>query len=118
MRSNVIIFISVLILLCVLISCSTQKRVATNLPDAIANDDPLVARGRIVFKLKCDKCHPDGQGGLGPPVIGTHLPGFLIRYRVRSKSFLLWMGRMPSFDKHEISKDDMKALLAFIRKYH
>ncbi|EJF09728.1 cytochrome c [Pontibacter sp. BAB1700] len=43
------------------------------------------------------------------------LPGGLIKFRVRSKAFLLGLGRMPSFKEHEIPDEDLDALVRYIK---
>jgi mono/diheme cytochrome c family protein len=77
--------------------------------------DATVREGQIVFKNQCQKCHPGGESGVGPPINNIHLPGFLVRARIRSRAFLLWMGRMPAFDKHEISKKEMDVLIQYLK---
>lgn len=96
--------------LCVF-SCSA-RRTKTDMRTA---EEPHLKAGRLVYKDKCQKCHPDGEGGVGPPLNSIHLPTFLIKARVRSRAFLLYTGRMPAFDKHEISKAEMKHLLVFVK---
>jgi mono/diheme cytochrome c family protein len=77
--------------------------------------DPKVTEGKLVFKNNCQRCHPNGEAGVGPPLNNIHLPGFLLRARIRSRAFLLWTGRMPSFKRQEISKKEMNVLVAYLK---
>ena len=62
----------------------------------------------------CQQCHPGGEAGVGPPINNIPLPGFTKRIRIRSKAFLLGLGRMPSFKKHEISRQEMDDLIVYM----
>lgn len=95
-----------------LAACS-QRRAEANLAGA---PELEAMAGAGVFKTHCQKCHPDGEAGVGPAINSVPLPGFLTRYRIRSRSFLLWTGRMPAFKHDEISGGDMDALIAYIKK--
>lgn len=56
----------------------------------------------------CYKCHPSGEAGLGPGLLNK--PGFAIRMQVRHG-----FGAMPAFKKNRINKEDMDALIAYIK---
>jgi mono/diheme cytochrome c family protein len=94
-----------------IVACSSRRTKT----DIKTSEDAALMAGRIIFKEKCQKCHPDGEGGVGPPLNSIHLPKFLIKAKVRSRAFLWYTGRMPAFDKHEISKKEMKELLVFVK---
>ncbi len=79
------------------------------------SEDPAIKEGRFVFKQNCQRCHPNGEAGVGPSLNNIHLPGFAIKGRVRSRAFLLWTGRMPQFDKHEITKKELNSLVRFMK---
>jgi mono/diheme cytochrome c family protein len=95
------------------VSCSA-RRVEKEWTTSEA-DDPLTKKGRLIFKNNCQRCHPNGEAGAGPPLNSIRLPGFLIKARVRSRAFLLWAGRMPAFDKHEISRSELQSLIHFMK---
>jgi|GEM_PF-2203145 len=78
-------------------------------------EDPVIKEGRLVFKAKCQPCHPNGEAGVGPEINTIKVPKFLLKARVRSRAFLLWTGRMPQFDKHEISPRELRSLVTFIK---
>jgi mono/diheme cytochrome c family protein len=95
--------------------CCTPRRLHVNLAAEHREEDPRVAAGRLVFKNHCQKCHPDGEAGEGPAINPAPLPGIVMRYRVRSRSIFLWMGKMPSFKRNELSRKEMNDLIAFIK---
>lgn len=96
-----------------LASCSS-RRVKKDMTDIDALD-PQIADGRLIFKDKCQKCHPNGEAGVGPALNNKKLPSVIIRARIRSRATFLWTGRMPSFNKHEISKTQLDALMAYLK---
>lgn len=71
---------------------------------------PDVARGRVVFMGKCDRCHPGGDAGLGPSLNNKPLPGFLLRFQTRHG-----LGAMPPFDEEELPGPDMEAVTAYLK---
>jgi hypothetical protein len=77
--------------------------------------DPVIMQGRLIFKNKCQPCHPNGEAGVGTEINTIRVPKFLLKARVRSRAFLLWTGRMPQFGKHEISPKELNSLVAFIK---
>jgi mono/diheme cytochrome c family protein len=83
--------------------------------DMTSSSQEKIEDGRLVFKYNCQKCHPNGEAGVGPPLNNIKLPRFIIRARVRSRAFLLWTGRMPAFKKHEISKKELSALVEYMK---
>ena len=108
--------IILIIVLSIIVSCGSPRRIETNLAkENITAEDQRIAAGRLIFKNNCQKCHPNGEAGEGPSLNNIHLPGVLLRYRVRSKSFVLWLGKMPSFNKSEISKKEMDGLIAYMK---
>jgi mono/diheme cytochrome c family protein len=72
-------------------------------------------RGQVVFMQQCHKCHPGGEAGVGPSINNVPLTGGLIKLRVRYRAFLLGVGRMPSFKKHEISREELNDLVRYIK---
>jgi mono/diheme cytochrome c family protein len=72
-------------------------------------------RGQVVFMRNCHKCHPGGEAGSGPSLNNIPLPGPLLKVRVRSRAFFLGIGRMPSFKKHEISRQELHDLVSYLK---
>jgi mono/diheme cytochrome c family protein len=97
----------------VFISCGTAKR-SEPVKGKMDIKSEGIAKGQMVFMNNCHKCHPGGQAGAGPSINNIHLPGFLIRMRVRDKAFLLGLGRMPSFKINEISRLEMDDLILYL----
>ncbi|MFL5765791.1 MAG: c-type cytochrome [Bacteroidia bacterium] len=97
-----------------LYSCSA-RRIEKDMTTS-NSDNTQLEKGRIIFKTNCQKCHPNGESGVGPEINTIRIPGILIRARVRSRAFLLWTGRMPQFSHKEISRKDMDALVVFVKE--
>lgn len=72
-------------------------------------------RGQVVFMQNCHKCHPGGEAGVGPPINNVPLTKGMIKFRVRSRAFFFGIGRMPSFKKHEISRQELNDLVRYIK---
>lgn len=68
-------------------------------------------KGQDVFMKNCNRCHPDGMGGIGPAIVNKPLPGFLIRFQVRNG-----LGAMPSFRKERLPKSDLDNLVKYIKE--
>lgn len=66
-------------------------------------------RGKIVFAQNCNRCHPGGEAGLGPALNGLRSPRSTQRRRVRHGP-----GRMPSFDRNQISDEQLDELLSYL----
>ncbi|HTF04024.1 MAG TPA: cytochrome c [Bacteroidia bacterium] len=67
-------------------------------------------QGMKLFMTNCNKCHPAGEKGVGPSLIDKPLPNFLIHFQVRQG-----LGDMPSFSKEEISNEEVKKIILFVR---
>jgi mono/diheme cytochrome c family protein len=72
----------------------------------------VAARGEVVFMAYCQKCHPGGEGGLGPSVNGNPAPQFIKRFQMRHG-----LGAMPSFKKDEIPKSDLRAISKYLHDW-
>lgn len=83
-------------LLCALAACSESARWAPPLGpplrDEASDASPPFAEARRSFELHCDRCHPNGESGLGPSLNGAALPEWLVRLQIR-RGF----GPMPAF---------------------
>lgn len=83
---------------------------------ALAQDDPLVARGRAAFMANgCHGCHTVGRMGtpIGPDLshVGFKYRSEYIERWLRDPSYLRPSAHMP---KLEIAEKDVKALAAFL----
>ena len=72
--------------------------------------EPEIARGHQVFMRECHQCHPGGEAGLGPAINNKPIPGFLIKFQVRTG-----LGAMPGFSQSEISTEELDHLLDYIK---
>lgn len=73
----------------------------------IASTD--VERGKELFGMFCDDCHPDGEDDVGPSLIADpHAPARM-RQQIREGS-----GKMRPLAQKRLGDDDMEALLAFL----
>lgn len=106
-RPSVLVLAAVALLL--LGACTSARRTEPLAPP-IDTGDPVVARGRVVFFQHCHPCHPHGEGGLGPAIVNKPLPEFLMKFQVRHG-----LGVMPGFDAEKIPKDDLEALMRYLK---
>ncbi|MEA2561500.1 MAG: hypothetical protein QOH06_3004 [Acidobacteriota bacterium] len=72
---------------------------------------PMLARGEIAFDQHCSRCHPGGEKGLAPAINNKPLPGFLMKFQVRHGA-----GAMPAFSEKELSREDLDALVKYLKK--
>lgn len=116
MKTNWFIGLAVIILIS---GCGSARR-SEPLRGPLQLNEQL-QRGQVVFMTNCHKCHPGGEAGAGPSINNVPLTKGLLKFRIRSKAFLLGLGRMPSFKKHEISKQELNDLVRYIKvlkKHH
>ena len=71
-----------------------------------------IANGERVYMGACQKCHPAGEGGLGPAINPNPAPGFVKRFQMRHG-----LGVMPSFKRNEISKADLHDISAYMKAW-
>ena len=98
-------------LICVLamtVGCRSARR-GEPIVGPLNSVDPEVQKGRLVFQENCYKCHPGGEGGLGPILNDKPFPRFLMKTQVRAG-----MGAMPSFHKIDIPPEELDALMKYI----
>jgi mono/diheme cytochrome c family protein len=46
-------------------------------------DNEQISNGEKVFMASCHKCHPGGEGGLGPAINANPAPQFIKRFQMR-----------------------------------
>jgi mono/diheme cytochrome c family protein len=71
--------------------------------------DASAQRGKVLFSRYCYRCHPGGEGGLGPALNDKPPPAFLIRTQVR-----LGLGAMPSFSEDVLPSEDLDDIVAYV----
>jgi mono/diheme cytochrome c family protein len=72
--------------------------------------DVALKRGEALFDRHCNKCHVGGEAALGPGINDKPFPKFLMHTQVR-----LGMGAMPSFKSDEISDDEVRLILDYLK---
>jgi mono/diheme cytochrome c family protein len=90
----------------------------------IAVNDKVLAKGKDLYKSKCQKCHGVSGKGDGPDADPKHKPGNLTDSSRASRNpdgvmfYKVWNGRpkpkMPAF-KSEMSKDDVWTVIAYAK---
>ena len=90
----------------------------------IAVTDKVIAKGRDIFKSKCQHCHGASGVGDGPDADPKHKPGDLTDSKRASRNpdgvmfYKVWNGRkdpkMPAF-KSEISKEDVWTVIHYVK---
>ena len=71
-----------------------------------------IANGERVFMAHCQKCHPGGEGGLGPAINSNPAPQFVKRFQL-----LHGLGVMPAFKKNEITKPDLYDVSKYLKAW-
>ena len=97
-----------------LAACGSARR-SEPIMGPLELNTPVLEKGQVVFMQHCQRCHPGGEAGVGPSVNNVPLPGVLLKFRVRSRAFFAGAGRMPSFKKHEISTEELRSLVAYLK---
>lgn len=94
-----------------IVSCVARKSEPVKQRQFIAESDRVV-NGEMVFMAHCQKCHPGGEGGLGPAINSNPAPQFIKRFQMRHG-----LGVMPSFKRDEISKKDLHDVSKFLKAW-
>ena len=74
--------------------------------------DARIANGERIYMVHCQKCHPGGEGGLGPALIANPAPQFLKRFQMRHG-----LGTMPGFRPHEIARKDLHDISRYLKAW-
>ena len=104
--------LNVLAFMLTIFSCASRK--AEPIAQPLALKTSTLIHGEQVFMRNCQKCHPNGEAGLGPAINSNPAPIFIKAFQVRHG-----LGVMPSFKKDEISKQefiDLKAYLKILKR--
>lgn len=90
----------------------------------IAATEPVVAKGKDIYKSKCQKCHGVTGVGNGPDADPRHKPGNLTDGSRASRNpdgvmfYKIWNGRkspkMPAF-KSELARDDVWTVINYVK---
>jgi mono/diheme cytochrome c family protein len=71
-----------------------------------------IANGERLFMANCEKCHPGGEGGLGPAINANPAPQFVKRFQMRHG-----LGVMPAFKRIELSNKDLHDISKFLHAW-
>src|SRR3982751_668653 len=109
MKKFIVLFgITIVIMLVVLVpSCIVRKAEPLTQRSFVPKNE-RIANGERVFMANCEKCHPGGEGGLGPAINANPAPQLVKRFQMRHG-----LGVMPSFKHIEISKKDLHDISKF-----
>lgn len=105
------IVLMTMVLAVVMASCALRK--SEPVKEKYFNEqNSEVVRGEQVYMVHCQKCHPGGEAGLGPALNSNPAPQVIKRFQVRHG-----LGVMPSFKSNEISKSDLRAMSAYMKRW-
>lgn len=86
-------------------ACSTRRSLPLEGPLSLNKEEEA---GEKVFMTHCQRCHPQGEAGLGPAI--NPAPNFGKRFQIRHG-----LGAMPAFDEHHISDEELDQVLAYLK---
>jgi mono/diheme cytochrome c family protein len=88
-----------------MINCSPRKSLPIAGPVSMNEREK---EGEKIFMEHCQRCHPQGEAGLGP---GIHwAPGFAKKFQVRHG-----VGAMPAFGDEHISDKELNQLMEYLK---
>lgn len=112
MKKNVILsFLSIGFILAISTSSCAIRRSEPIQGNEFTSTDSHVENGESIYMSHCQKCHPGGEGGLGPSING--IPGFMKKFQTRHG-----LGVMPAFKKDEISKSDLRDIMRYLKAWN
>lgn len=94
-----------MLLLIMVTSCNRYKYPFTEKLPSTAE----VQEGERLYMQYCQKCHPDGEAGLGPSIF--YLPGIGKRFQTRHG-----LGVMPAFKEKVITDDELDKIVLYLSK--
>lgn len=113
MKTSIKFFLAITMLfsLADIVSCSSRRSEPVKNKQFLS-ENAHVKNGEKVFMIHCHKCHPGGEAGLGPAINSNPAPQFVKRFQMRHG-----LGVMPSFKQDEISKDDLRDISKYLKKW-
>lgn len=91
-----------------LVACSIRKSEPIT-GKVVDVSNPNIKNGETLYMNFCHKCHPMGEGGLGPAVNTMNVPKFVKRFQVRHG-----LGVMPYFKKDQITRQDLRDISGYM----
>jgi len=108
---HIFLYIGILFSCIEIISCAARKSEPLNQKVFVPAND-RISNGQILFMANCQKCHPAGEGGLGPSILPNPAPQFIKRFQMRHG-----LGAMPGFRLHEISRKDLHDISKYLKAW-
>jgi mono/diheme cytochrome c family protein len=105
------LFVSAMLFTIITYSCASRKSEPVK-QKQFTSTNAAVLQGEKMYMHHCQKCHPAGEAGLGPALNSNPAPQFIKRFQMRHG-----LGVMPSFTTEEISRDDLKAISKYLKKW-
>jgi mono/diheme cytochrome c family protein len=99
------------LLITVISSCAVRRAEPLTQKNFVPGDQ-RIANGERFYMASCDKCHPGGEGGLGPAINSNPAPQFIKRFQMRHG-----LGVMPSFKQTELSKKELHDISRYLRAW-
>jgi mono/diheme cytochrome c family protein len=87
-----------------------ESRRSEPLRGALELSNEQVKNGQVLYMAHCQKCHPQGEGGLAPAINSNPAPGFIKRFQVRHG-----LGVMPSFKADELTRGQLKDISRYLK---
>ncbi len=95
----------VIFMLIIIAACSTRRSLPLEGPLSLNEHEQA---GEKVFMVHCQRCHPQGEAGLGPAI--NPAPNFGKRVQIRHG-----LGAMPAFDENHFSDKELDQVLAYLK---
>lgn len=95
--------VPILLLLALVIASCYKPPLVSEVPDTEA-----IQEGQALYMQYCQKCHPNGEAGLGPSVY--YVPDFAKKFQVRHG-----VGAMPDFDESVISDEELDKIVLYLK---
>jgi mono/diheme cytochrome c family protein len=102
----------VLVVVCIVFAACTLRKSEPLTGREFTPSNESITNGERVYMIHCQKCHPGGEGGLGPSINSNPAPGFIKRFQMRHG-----LGVMPGFKKNEISKKDLHDISRYLKAW-
>ena len=93
----------------VLSSCAIRKSEPIS-GKVVDTKDIHMRSGEVLYMTYCDKCHPSGEGGLGPALNSLTVPAFVKRFQIRHG-----LGVMPYFKQDQLGKEDLRDITDYMK---
>jgi mono/diheme cytochrome c family protein len=103
------IIISIAILSNALVSCKIRHSEPLT-GKVVETSDIHMRNGEVLYMTYCDKCHPSGEGGLGPALNPLNVPSFVKRFQIRHG-----LGVMPYFKQDQLGKEDLHDITSYMK---